>query len=576
MEETCGPSLRQIQGVSFAWSLRQTTTNVMIDQDGKRGPGLEKRPEGLHWKDRVRSRFAPALSRFARRFGFSWETLGRTKLSRDVLVAQLNSMDPPRAVSPVRQPLDVIFTSMVGANQHLMAVDVVLARALQARGHRVKFVLCDQALPACEAKAANVEEEWQVRCARCFSFGLNLLNAAGADILFASDLIDETDAVQDWSAHVEAALLKHFRVGRLANDDYVEQRRKIFRQAAAMSERIGKALVRLRPDRIVMTHGIYSTWGPMRERLLQAGIPLVSSAEGKKKDSIKFNWSTSADWWDVSEEWERVKDVPLTLDQERRIDEYLQSRRSHERDARVYNFGPEETVEQSRRRLRLDADKPTFILFTNVLWDAASAHREIAFADPIDWVLKTIAWFATRPERQLVVKVHPAEIVIGTNQPFTAILEHEFPDLPGNVRIVRPDEKVNSWSMMRMADLGLVHTSTVGMEIPLEGIPCAVVSRTHFREKGFTIDVSTQEEYFQLLEQWPQEVDRERLMTLAKRYAFLTHERYQLPFPFLIEPKSYQPVAFQHLDEETLLSHPTIKIFLDGIEQQHEFLLPND
>ena len=75
---------------------------------------------------------------------------------------------------------------------------------------------------------------------------------------------------------------------------------------------------------------------------------------------------------------------------------------------------------------------------------------------------------------------------------------------------------------MQIADLGLVHTSTIGMEMPLEGIPCAVVSKTHFRGRGFTIDVNTREEYFNLIENWDSEsYDSQSCIDLAKRYAFL-------------------------------------------------------
>jgi hypothetical protein len=60
---------------------------------------------------------------------------------------------------------------------------------------------------------------------------------------------------------------------------------------------------------------------------------------------------------------------------------------------------------------------------------------------PVDWVMQTIEWFIRHPEKQLIVKVHPAEVVIGTNQPFVKEIERLYPNLPSNIRVIPPEEK---------------------------------------------------------------------------------------------------------------------------------------
>ncbi len=534
-----------------------------------------KKPRGLCWRDRVRQGIGPTLACAGHCLGIGWERIGRSRISRQTLVAQVKNAGSAKIVSPADKPLDVYFVSLMGNNARLMSVDVILAKALQTRGHRVHFVLCDQALPACEVKEAGEENRWCRQCGRCYGFGRQYLQAAGYDVLTTSELVDGVEARGDWEVYVESALLKHFRVGVLLDEPVVHERRERYKKAALISERLGRKLSEMRPDRIIMTHGIYCTWGPIRETLLRAGVPLATTAEGKKMDTMKFNWSTSADWWDVSREWERVKDVPLTGEQEKSIDDYLTSRRTHSLDTRVYNFGDEETLAETWRRLDLAPDKQTFLLFTNVLWDAASTQREIAFKNPIEWVMETIAWFAEHRQKQLVVKIHPAEVVIGTNQPFASLIRARFPELPRNVRVVEPHEEVNSWSIMKVADLGLVHTSTVGMELPLEGIPCAMVSRTHFRGRGFTIDVDSAEEYFHLIETWDGgDIDREQLKVSAKRYAYLLFERYQLPFPFTYEPKVSDVRALRNFSDEEIAAHPTMKLFVHALENREDFLIP--
>lgn len=524
-------------------------------------------------KTRIRLATFPPLAQAAHALGFSWERIG-DRLGPETRVGQLRHMGRPRRKRTPKQPLRIVFVTLMGGNSGLSSAEVVLGRALYSAGHDVQYILCDRQLPVCEVKSDQLSHSWDARCDRCYRRGSQLFRATGLPVRFASELLAGTPPHEgNWDEFVESGLLKHFRVGVLQESALVEERRRSFRSAARVSARIGMAVAAERPDRVVMSHGLYCTWGPARLMLQEAGIPVVVYGEAKRRDSLNINWNMSSDWWDVSEEWTRIRDVPLTPEQDAELDDYLGSRRDHSRDALRYNFGGEEPADVLRQRLRLDANRRTFVLFTNVLWDAASAQREIAFANPIEWVVETIRWFAQRPQLQLVVKIHPAEVVIGTRQPFAEVVREHFPQLPQNVRLIEPAEKINSWSVIQIADLCLAHTSTVGMEAPLAGVPCAVVSRTHFREKGFTIDVASREEYFRLIESFDgASLDRERLITLARRYAYLLFMRYQLDFPFRYQVRYGDVRAFRRMGEEELLAHPTIRLVIEAIERQEPFL----
>ena len=462
---------------------------------------------------------------------------------------------------------------MMGNFTHPLTIDLVLARALAGRGHRVKFVLCDRALPACEVKEAGRQVDWEWLCHRCYEFSRHMIDAAGFDFLKVSDLIRAERDTEHWPQHVGAGLLRHFRVGRLSDSQAVQNTRAKFQEAATISATIGKKIAALNPDRVIMSHGIYTTWGPAREVLTKAGTPVVVTAEGKRNNSIRFNWGAPADWWDVESEWERVSAVPLTESEEQELDSYLNSRRLQEDDYRQYNFGGYEELQKIRNRFDLDHRKPTYVLFTNLTWDAASIQRELAFLDPIEWVLDTIQWFAEEPDKQLIIKVHPAEVLLGTSQPFSGLIKDHFPVLPGNVRLIEPQDVVNSWAILNVADVGLVHTTTVGLELALEGVPCVVVSRTHYRGKGFTIDVETKDEYFGALSS-PDSLSGATtpMKVLARRYAYLVFQRYQLSFPFLIQKKPFDVRAFATLDDEQVLRHETIELFIHALENQSDFL----
>lgn len=509
--------------------------------------------------------------------GVPWAKLG-DRLGPEALIAQVESM-VGKSSEGAGPGLDIVFVTMLGGYSFISSTEIALGMALKARGHRVRYVVCDQALPVCEVKRAGNEAEWSRNCAKCWAFARSYLTAAGAEVIPVSSLVnpDVLEDVETWRHILDASLLKHFRVGVLDDSEKTRERRETFLRSVSISAQVGRAVVAMRPDRVVMTHGIYSTWGPAREILNKAGIPLVTYDKGKRRQSANFNWRESSDWWGVEAEWERVKDLPLSESEHRQIRAYLDSRRDHSKDTLVYNFGAEEDAIQTRRRFQLDPAKPTFTLFTNVLWDAASAQREIVFQNPVEWTLETIRWFEAHPDRQLIVKIHPAEVVIGTKQPFASIVREAFPRLPDNVRIIEPSEKVNSWSILGVTDLGLVHTSTVGMELPLSGVPVSCVSKTHYRGRGFTIDVQTREEYFQLLGSFRRggiSMDKER--ELALRYAFLLFERYQIPWAIFHEPRHSDVRALKFEGSADLLRDPGVAIVVRSLETQSDFLVPRE
>lgn len=536
-------------------------------------------------KQKIRLRVVAGLSKMWNRLGLEPTVLARhPRLGRELLVGQIpfiRNSAVPRAAKTLR----VTFFSMLGSHSFMMASEVALARALRARGHIVSLVLCDRVLPVCENKPAASPEHWDRLCNGCNTFGEALLSASGIQFQRVGELVSQATEPADlayleeadFSHIVDSSLFKCFRIGRLRGTPEEALLRRMIEQSCQLSARAALAVTHTKPDRVIMSHGVYSTWAPALAVFNARHIPVAVYNKGKKRNSTVMNWVTGLTEWDVSREWERIKNIPLSQKERDRISSYLSTRLTHASDAMRYNFGDEESEDETWRRLNLDRAKSTFVLFTNVLWDAASAQREIAFPNAVDWVLETIDWFTRHPDLQLVVKIHPAEVVIGTKQPFAEEIRARFPVLPSNIRIVQPHEKVNSWSFYRIATAGLVHTSTPGLELPLLGVPCVVVSRTHYRGKGFTIDVDTKEQYFRLLETFDSyNANLSEMQELALRYAHLLFERYHLPWDFLYEASFGNYTAFNFQSDEQLLRHPTVQLVINSIEERSDFLLPRE
>lgn len=532
------------------------------------------KPEGFPKKFQLALKIKPWLVNKKLARGVPAEELSKTH-GQALMLAQAASYKIPEDVETAEKPMDIIILTMASGPFRFAVIETQVGIALRARGHRVRFVICDQALCGCELLLAGAEDGWKAYCGGCYAFGREMLGRLGFEVIPVSQLAkNPPEDTSRWVDTIESSLFRHFKVGMVEDTPLVRERRETYAKSAAITEAVGRSLVEMKPDLVFMSHGIYCMFEPQRVLLNEAKIPVVTHDVGRKKMTEHFHWDAPSSEWDMSKEWEATRDKPLTPEQEKVIDDYLESRRTHKKEAAAYSFGDVEDPEVVRRKLGLPADKPIYMLFTNLLWDANSIKRRVTFSTPVEWVLKTIRWFMEHPEKMLVIKVHPAEFVKKTNQSFKEIIAREFPSLPDNIRVIAPDEQLNSYSVQLLADMGIVYTTTVGMELPVEGIPCIVVAKVHYRGAGFTIDTESEEEYFKVLDTYDtKSVDRDRLKTLAKRYMYMWSERVQLPWPFIFEEGLSQPCGWSFKNFRELIEHPTMKRVVNCIEQGKRFFL---
>lgn len=550
--------------------------NTIRSSKGIVGKNKYKKPHHLTFKSIVRVKLFPLAAAILNKLGVSWKKLGRSKLGSSTLLAQGKQLSKTISPKKTNKPLKVYFLTMLGGHVHNVSVEIILAWGLKQRGHEVYFIIDDQTFPITEEKIINHEQRWDNISAHSYYFGLNYIRSCGLSVLTVSNIIDSDQHrdISEFTSIVEASLLKHYKVGLIKEHlPQLAEKKAMLMESARIGSLIGDYLLKQKPDRVIMSHGIYTSWGPAFQILNKANIPIITYGRGIKANTKKYNWNTTGDWWDIKEEWERIKLIPLSETQLQNITRYLKTRVNHSEDVMVYNFGGVEERERTIERFNLDIYKTTYTLFTNVLWDAASAQREIAFANPVEWVFETIEWFRIHPEKQLIVKIHPAEKVIGTNQPFAQLILERI-KLPLNVRLIKPEEEVNSWSIYKVTDLGLVHTSTVGMELSLLGIPCVVVSHTHYRDKGFTIDINNKQEYFDFIESFkPNQEMMSFKKILAERYFYILFEKYQLPFNFFDERKSLNTLSFNFDNINSLVNDSTFSMILSNIENKKNFIL---
>ena len=187
------------------------------------------------------------------------------------------------------------------------------------------------------------------------------------------------------------------------------------------------------------------------------------------------------------------------------IDGYLKSRWQGARDWIGFHENPSEDAVAFARSVGLSPGKPIISLLTNVVWDAQLHYPANAFPSLIDWALETIDYFSRRPDLQLVVRIHPAEIrgTVKSRQPMADEIAKRFPVLPPNVFVIPPQSAVSTYAVMELCDSALIYGTKMGVEITSVGIPTVVAGEAWIKNKGLTLDAATRDEYFAILDTLP-------------------------------------------------------------------------
>jgi hypothetical protein len=260
---------------------------------------------------------------------------------------------------------------------------------------------------------------------------------------------------------------------------------------------------------------------------------------------------------------------------------YLKSRWTGAEDWISFSRAPETSLDVISRETGIDFSKPSIGLLTNVMWDAQLHYPQNAFSDMWDWFVATIRYFERRPELQLIVRVHPAELRghIQSRQPIVEEIRRELGELPPNIHVIPPDSSVSTYAVMTQCDSVLIYGTKTGVELTSLGVPVIVAGEAWIRNKGITIDAHSREHYLELLDSLPlgRRLD-EATMLRAKKYAYHFFFRRMIPVaavePAVVErwsPYLVKPTRLRALEAGR---DPGLDAICDGILEGRDFIYP--
>jgi hypothetical protein len=292
-----------------------------------------------------------------------------------------------------------------------------------------------------------------------------------------------------------------------------------------------------RPELLLTPNGSILEMGAVYQVARHLGLPAVTYEFGEQRGRIWLALNSEVMLQETDALWEMRNENPLSDDQLAQIRALYESRQNAslwQNFSRLWQGSPGQGGERVRQSLALDS-RPVVLLAANVIGDSLTLGRQIFSKNMTDWLERTVQIFAGRPDVQLVVRIHPGERYT-TGPSVAQVVRQALPDMPAHIRLVEALDPVNTYDLLEIADLGLAYTTTVGMEMAMSGVPVIVGGKTHYRNKGFTLDPDSWQSYQELLARClanpgdyrPTREQVERAWQYAYRFFF----EYPCPFPW--------------------------------------------
>jgi len=477
-----------------------------------------------------------------------------------------------------KKPKRVLIATGTGGHKTAIEMELLLGLSLQARGAEVISLLCDEALPACQLceprifpdAASFTKHGPRSLCNICFrpakekylDIGINARQYSQylrkEDVDLAKELsitipIGKIECFKVDSVavgeHAKAGTLRFFARGTISGDQASNEVYRRYFEAALLTHYAIRNLIEQEDiDIAVFHHGIYVPQGVIGETLRSKNVRVVNWNVAYRRNCFIFSHDDTYHHTLMSESTHHWDDMEWSNEHEQLIDDYLVSRRFGARDWIHFVGDPVLDKQRILERLGCDKDKPMVLCLSNVVWDAQLHYPQNAFENMIEWVLDTIKYFATRPDLQLVIRIHPAEIrgAVPTKQPLESEIREYFKELPDNVFIVPPDSNISSYVLAELCDSAIIYGTKMGVELTAMSIPVIVAGEAWIRNKGLTCDVMTKDEYHGILGKLPFEQRlADEKTTKAKKYAYHFFFRRMIPVECFTIGSEFQPYYFE-------------------------------
>lgn len=425
----------------------------------------------------------------------------------------------------------ILFATSYGQSKYLIAIQTSLAACLKIRGMSPYFLVCDESLPACEwNKWGNMKTDLSPyepsqddpdfinnNCILCtdqlidvfsnFNFPIirfSSVSVSGHSKMKVNDFkglsIDES---RDYyykdiavGSQAVASVIRSLKMATLDDNEYTRWLLRRYLLAAINIVDYGEKIIdEIKPDRIILPHGVYVTHGTLLLLANKIGIPTFVHGANYRLESLTIvkNQSYHLSFFSLNEsDWNK----PLGKSDRKKIMRYFKSRETGEKDHTTYYKKTINSKEKLKKEFNIDENKPIVSLFTNVVWDAQINYRVNVFNNMLEWLFSEIDHFINRKDVQLIIRIHPSETRgVGTKQPVLDEIKKRYSFLPDHIIIIKSESIFSSYTLCEISKASLVYCTLLGLEIVMRGTPVIVAGESVYRGKGFTYDINSIDDF---------------------------------------------------------------------------------
>jgi hypothetical protein len=454
-----------------------------------------------------------------------------------------------------------------------------IARACQAHGAKVDYLLCDGLLPECDLhwdSKANTPRPLDI-CTRCQAAAATDLQETGIPHRKLGEFVDAaaTAAAFAWaqgltpgeceeasfegvpvSQWVRSSVISYFRQfpPDLTNWHVVNVYRGFLYSAAIVATGLKNYLNANDVDAAILFNGRQSITRVAFELFRQRGIRVLTHERAEysrghinvRPNSHCMSPKPFGDLWG---QWAHVALDRPSLEA---AGKWLLERRTGTNLAWIPFNSRSQTETAFRTKMNLSADKKLWVLFTSSTDEiAGDPEWKGPFTSQHVWIREVVQWVAKRDDVQLIIKVHPnlgGNLYIGKATDELRIYEEMKSNLPPNVRIALPEDAVDAYLLSEEADVGLTFGSIIGLEMAMLGKPVLVASRALYDNCSTILSVRSSELLPAMLEKCLDSTTNREIQREAFRLASCYISRFELEFPtikvlniFQAEPNYSQP-----------------------------------
>jgi len=293
-----------------------------------------------------------------------------------------------------------------------------------------------------------------------------------------------------------------------------------------------------KPDVVLIPNGLILEMGIIFRVARYLNIDAVTYEFNDQREQIWLAQNSSIMKQDTDYIVDARCHLPVTEAMSERVADLENARRGARvwgKSKRLWQYVSSQGAQETRKMLGLDG-RPVVMLAANVLGDSLTLGRDIFASSMTEWITKTVQYFAKRTDMQLVIRVHPGEKLVPQAKSMGTVVREALPELPSHIHVIGALDKINTYDLIEIADVGLAYTTTVGLETAMNGRPVISCGQTHYRGRGITIDPNTWDEYYAMLEKVLADIPahqlKEKQIEFAWNYAYRFFFEYPRLFPW--------------------------------------------